>query len=29
MKLYMYLDYIVCSQIFDDILEKYIDDVFL
>lgn len=29
MKLHMYSDYIVRSQIFDDILEKYTDDAFL
>ena len=29
MKLHMYSDYIVRSQIFDDIIEKYPDDSYL
>ena len=29
MKLHMYSDYIVRSQIFDDIMEKYADDSYL
>ena len=29
MKLHMYSDYIVRSQIFDDIMEKYPDDSYL
>lgn len=29
MKLHMYSDYIVRSQIFDDLLDKYPDDVYL
>lgn len=29
MKLHMYSDYIVRSQIFDDLLDKYSDDVYL